>query len=155
MKRIVLGGMTALALLAVSGCAVREDVAELYKQEKPLEADIVLPEASTIGEETIEVVLTREEKPVEGADFVHIEIWKQDGTASFRMDEMQPAGDGVYTYTQSFSDEGLYYVQLHAGHGGQVIIPKKQMIVGELTEEDRAFLDAGEEAPAVEHGDHH
>ena len=155
MKRVVLYGLALCALLAISGCAVREDVAELYKKEKPLEADIVLPETATAGEETIEVILVQEEEPVDEADFVHIEIWKQDGTASFGMEEMEPKGDGVYTYTQSFSADGLYYVQLHAGHDGQVIIPKKQMIVGELTEEDRAFLEEAEEVPAVDGEDHH
>ncbi|PSL40078.1 YtkA-like protein [Planomicrobium soli] len=145
-----------VSLLLLSACSVRSDAADLYKQETPIELEILLPEAISVGDKvTIQASLTQDEKKLEDADFVHFEIWKQDGSIRYPMQEAKDMGDGVYQLTAHFAKEGLYYIEVHAGNNGSIISPQKQFVVGGLSGSDLEALEQGPKENGGTSGHHH
>lgn len=133
--------LLSIVSFTLFACSANENAGELYKSESPLLIEITTPNTrdhDNTGK--IETVLTQDGKPVDAADFVHFEIWKQDGTLSYGMENAIYEGNGKYSITKSFPKNGLYLVKVHARSKGSLIMPKKQFIIGELTAADREFL---------------
>jgi hypothetical protein len=155
MKKIVILLLLGISVVG-SACSLNEEAAELYRKEQPLKADIILPaDFSDPGEESIEVALTQNGGKIENPDYVHFEVWKQDGSLHFPMEEAEAVGGGIYRISKQFDQDGLYFVQVHAANDGSIIIPKKQFIVGELSKGELEFLQKGAkpDTPVEEH--HH
>jgi hypothetical protein len=96
-----------------------------------VESEIIIPKSfSDNKQETIKVFLTQAGKKVEDADFVHFEIWKQDGSLKNNMEEAEEKGSGVYSLNKNFDSDGLYYIKVHAGNDGSIIMPQKQYCRG-------------------------
>ncbi|WP_254179063.1 FixH family protein [Cytobacillus oceanisediminis] len=145
-----------LLLSFLSACSLNENAAELYKQETPLKLEIQTPDTFTAGEqETVKATLTQDGKPADHTDFVHFEIWKQDGTVYYGMEEADNEGGGVYSISKDFDKDGLYFVKVHAQQGGSLIMPQKQFIVGELSKSDVEFLQKGTGKQEAGQGHHH
>lgn len=145
-----------LLLSLLSACSLDEKAAELYKQETPLKLEIQTPDNFTAGEqETIRATLTQDGKPAVHADFVHFEIWKQDGTVRYGMEEAADEGGGVYSISKDFDKDGLYFVKVHAQQDDSLIMPQKQFIVGELSKSDVEFLQEGTGRQEAGQGHHH
>lgn len=141
---------------SVSGCSPDPNATKLYKQEIPLEAEVIVPELLEPTEDaTIQVILTQNGERIENPDYVHLEIWKQDGTVNYGMKEAQNDGDGHYSLSRNFEQEGLYYVQVHASANGSIIMPTKQFIVGELSENDLQALQSDAPNVSGSAGSHH
>ena len=134
----------------LGACAPKEDAAELYHQESPLQADITMPDDFS-GNDPIKIELTQDNKTVEDADFVHVEIWKGDGSFHDGMEEAENAGKGIYTFKKDLSEDGLYYIKVHAGNNGSTIMPTLPFAVGELSKAD---VDALNNQAPVESGNH-
>ncbi|TWT00533.1 FixH family protein [Planomicrobium sp. CPCC 101079] len=144
------------SLLFLSACSVRSDAADLYTQEAPIEAEINLPETISANDKiTVQAVLTQQGKELEEADFVHFEIWKQDGSVRYPMQEAEDVGGGVYQVMADFVKEGLYYIEVHAGNKGALISPQKQFVVGELSSSDLEALKQGPKKSEGTSGHHH
>jgi hypothetical protein len=142
--------------LLLSACSLNQDVANLYKKEIPLEVEIILPQSfSDNNQETIKATLTQDGKRITGADFVHFEIWKPDGSLKYGMEEAEEVGNGMYSITKEFDRNGLYYIKVHAGNNGSIIMPQKQFIIGELSESELKFLQKGLQKQAESHEHHH
>jgi YtkA-like len=101
----------------LGACSPKEDAADLYRQESPLQADITMPEDFS-GSEPIKIALTQSGQSVDDADFVHVEIWKGDDSFHDQMEEAENAGDGNYT------------------NNGSTIMPTLPFAVGELSKAD-------------------
>ncbi|WP_078410600.1 FixH family protein [Priestia abyssalis] len=142
--------------LLLSACSLKQDAANLYKQETPLESDIIIPASfSANQQETVKVLLTQGGKKVEDPDFVHFEIWKQDGSVKYPMEQAEEIGNGMYRLSKEFDREGLYYIKVHASSDGSIIMPQKQFIVGELSEKELKFLQEGLQIQEASHEHHH
>ena len=142
--------------LLLTACSGEKDAVNLYKQEKPLELSIIIPESfSANHQETIKAVLTQGGKKVEGTNYVHFEIWKQDGSVNYGMEESHDEGNGTYSLSKSFDSEGLYFIKVHASNNGSIIMPQKQFIVGKLSESDISFLKKGAQIQEGSHEHHH
>ncbi len=127
--------------LVLAGCSLNQDAASLYKTETPLEAEIKIPESFQANkQEEIKIILTQDGERVQNADFVHMEIEKQDGSVSYHMEETEKKRNGVYIIKKDFKSDGLYYAKLHAGNDGSTIMPQKLFIVGELSSNELEFL---------------
>jgi len=153
-SRIVL--TVLLAALLLSACMASPDAANRYEKEIPLIAEVNIPEALSIHQpETIEIILTQDGQRVPEADFVHYELWSHDGSLRDPMTDAVEVGDGVYTVTKTFDKEGLYFIKLHSGNNGSIIIPQKPFAVGKLSEDELAYLQAG--TPTFQEGtaEHH
>lgn len=142
--------------LLLSACSLEKDVTNLYKEETPLEAEIIIQASfSANTQETIKAVLTQGGKMVENADFVHFEIWKQDGSLKYSMEQAVEEGNGTYTLSKNFDSNGLYYIKVHASNDGSIIMPQKQFIVGKLSESELKFLQKGMHKQEESHEHHH
>lgn len=156
MKKYVCMSFIFLLGLMLSACSLKQDAAALYKQETPLELEIVIPETfSPHEQETIKAILTQSGRKVEGADYVHFEIRKQDGSIKYPMEQTVEEGNGVYSLRKSFDREGLYYVKVHASNDGSIIMPQKQFVVGDLSENELKFLQKGLQKQEESHEHHH
>ncbi|PAD67524.1 hypothetical protein CHH83_18385 [Bacillus sp. 7586-K] len=145
-----------ISTLFLSACSLKQDVEKLYKEEAPLQAEIIIPNNFSANEqEMIKVILTQKGKRVEDADFVHFEIWKQDGSIKYSMEEAKELGNGIYSISKDFDHDGLYFVKVHAGHNGSIIMPKKQFVVGELSESELDSLQKGTQNENEGHEHHH
>lgn len=155
MKKIIVLTLLAIFTLLLSACSLRSDAADLYKKESPLQVEVDLPESSSTGEEVmLEAVIKQDGKVVEQADFVHFEVWKQDGSVRYPMEEAEEVGSGIYQMPIKFEDEGLYYLEVHAGNKGSIVSPQHQFIVGKLSDGEIESLKQGP-APAEETPEHH
>ncbi|SNT17813.1 YtkA-like [Bacillus sp. OK838] len=142
--------------LLLNACSLEKDAANQYKVETPLESEIILPESSAANkQETIKAVLTQGGKRVVGADFVHFEIWKQDGSLKYSMEQAEEEGNGTYSLSKNFNSDGLYYIKVHASNDGSIIMPQKQFIVGKLSESELKFLQKGIQKQERSHEHHH
>lgn len=140
----------------LSACSLKQDVEKLYKEEAPLQAEIIIPNNFSANEqETIKAILTQNGERVEDADFVHFEIWKQDGSIKYSMEEANELGNGIYSISKDFDHDGLYFVKVHAGHNGSIILPKKQFVVGELSESELDSLQKGTQSENEVQEHHH
>ncbi|PLS18211.1 hypothetical protein CVD28_07940 [Bacillus sp. M6-12] len=156
MKKTMIFSLVIIFTLILNACTLKQDVAQLYKEEKPLQIEIITPEnfsSDHIG--TVKAILTQDGKPIENPDFVHFEIWKQDGSVNYGMEEANEEGKGTYSMNKSFKSEGLYFIKVHASSNGSIIMPQKQFIVGKLTESDKEFLKNQTQLEQKSHGGHH
>ncbi|QCR34122.1 FixH family protein [Lysinibacillus sp. SGAir0095] len=141
MKRMKYIFFVSVSCILLSACSLKEDVAELYKKESPMEAEIIIPDTFVNNEkEIIKAVLTQNGEKVEGADYVHFEIWKQDGTLHYYMEPAKEMGNGIYALSKDFDSNGLYYIKVHASKNGSIIMPQKQFVVGDLSKEELEYL---------------
>ncbi|MCV4233244.1 FixH family protein [Virgibacillus sp. LDC1] len=153
-SRVILSVL--LSVLLLSACSANPGAADRYEKEIPLIAEVNIPETLSVHQpETIEIILTQAGQRVPGADFVHYELWSHDGSLRDPMTDAVEVGDGVYTVTKTFDKEGLYFIKLHSGNNGSIIIPQKPFAVGKLSEAELAYLQAG--TPTFQEGtaEHH
>ncbi|CEG21258.1 hypothetical protein BN1080_00164 [Planococcus massiliensis] len=156
MKSIRLLLLLFSSLCILSACSASEDAADLYKKEKPLQVEVDMPESlSAETKQTVKAILKQDGKPVEDARFVHFEIWKQDHSVHYPMEEAEEAENGVYQMDVRFKEEGLYYLEVHAGNEGSLISPVRQFIVGELSEQEMESLKQGVPTQQEVRGHHH
>ena len=153
-KRLLLLCIVGISIL--SACSVRSDAADLYKQENPLQVKIAMPSSIEADEPvTVKAVLSESATPIEKANFVHFEIWKQDHSIHRPMKEATFIEKGIYEMEFQLEEDGLYYFEVHAGNNGSIVSPRQQFVVGELSE---AELNALKEGPVKEQessGNHH
>lgn len=156
LKIITALGLAAFLILSISGCGLRDDAADLYKQEAPLHVEIENElEISPNQKTEIQAILTQNGQAVIDADFMHVEIQKQDGTVAVPMEEAINEGNGIYSFSTHFKKDGLYYIRIHAGNGGSHISPRKRIIVGELSEAEMELLKRGPKNQGGPSGHHH
>jgi len=107
-------------------------------EEEPqvVEANIILPDTIFPKEEvTLKVEVTQGKEVVEDANEVMFEIWQDDKEKS-EMVEAKHEGNGIYSITKLFEQDGMYYVQTHVTARDMHVMPKKQLIVGQVSDEE-------------------
>lgn len=145
-----------ILLIVLSACSNQKDLAGLYPQESPINIEELFPETFTVNQSAnFKVQLTQAGKAVENPDFVHFEIWNQEGTVYHSMEEAVEEGNGIYSLSKKLEKEGLYFIKIHASSKGSIIIPQKQFVVGTLTEKDVEFLAKGKKPDVEGHDSHH
>lgn len=138
MKKVFL--ITVFGLL-LGGCSLKEDAAELYLQEQPLHAEVVLPETIMSQEQVpIKVILTQGGKKVEEIDSVEFEMWKHDDSLHATIEKPVKLEEGIYGINKTFDRDGLYYIKIHASMGDAIIMPQVQVVVGELSKSELEYL---------------
>jgi len=135
-KNYGLIGIILLVVFALAGCGGSGGHDGMNMDEgmmEPLKVDLTLsPEQAKVGEQvSIEVLVTQQNKKVDKADEVEIEIIK-DGDSSVH--EKVPAkneGDGKYVLEKTFDSEGTYKITSHVTYGPQHTMPTKSLTVSE------------------------
>ncbi len=156
MRKGISYSIAVLFVIFLAACADEENVTSLYEQETPIQIEVTIPEKFADNQlEIMKAKLTQAGEPVEGADYVHFEIWNQAGTVHYEMEQASEEGNGIYSLSKDFNEEGLYFVQVHASNDGSIIMPKKQFVVGKLTESDKEFLEQDTQPQSGGHEGHH
>ncbi|MFB5660361.1 FixH family protein [Alteribacillus sp. HJP-4] len=143
-----------ILLLFLSACAVDDNTANLYKKSKPLEIDLILPKSTSLDkEQMIKIKLTQEGEKVEDAA-AQLEIWKRDNHEDHEVIKAKSEGNGIYAAEKMFNDDGLYYIRAEVRTSDSHVMPTKQVIVGNPTEEELNSLQQKTEQLQGGH-DHH
>ncbi|MFD2673611.1 FixH family protein [Marinicrinis sediminis] len=87
------------------------------------------------------VALTQQQQPVEDAGDVQIELWKKGERDGSRLVQADSLGDGWYGVTTTFESNGIYVMQTHITARGTHLMPKRHLVVGEVSEEELKQLD--------------
>ena len=109
------------------------------------------------GEEvTVQAHVTQGEENVNDADYVTFEIWKKgeepeepeeydieniDDYYSNIGIEGELQGEGIYSIKTTFEEEGIYYVTAHVTARGMHNMPKKELIVGNVSTKENQTQD--------------
>ncbi len=124
-----------------------------------VEVEMELPENMTEQEEVaVKTLVTQGEEKVEDAKEVQFEIWNvEKGKENSVLLDAEHVGDGVYEVKHSFEDKGVYRVQSHVTARDMHVMPTKQLVVGNLSQEEiDAILESEvEEEEHEDHGHHH
>ncbi|OAS89173.1 FixH family protein [Metabacillus litoralis] len=156
MRKKFISILTMLFVFLLSACSNQQAVEKLYAQESPLKIEVFIPESfSANKKETIKVQLKQDGKPLKEADYVHFEIWNQEGSVYYSMESAISEGNGIYSLSKDLDVEGLYFIKVHASNNGSIITPQKQFVVGKLTENDEKFLNKGTKLEIEGHEHHH
>lgn len=107
------------------------------KPEKPAILEVKIEAADHIElnkETTIACVVTYGEEKVDDADEVKFEIWKH-GSEKHDMLKAKNEGSGKYSVTKTFTEPGTYSVVAHVTARNMHNMPKKDIIVGQESEQ--------------------
>ncbi|KMY49955.1 FixH family protein [Peribacillus loiseleuriae] len=119
----------------MSGCKTTSSTSQ--EKMQVIEADILLPDVVLLNQEYIfKVHVTQGSSNVDDAKDVQFEIWNATNTQDSEMLQAEFTGNGTYTVSKRFSKDGVYYVQTHVTARGLHVMPKKQLMVGDVSEEE-------------------
>ncbi|OAH59609.1 MULTISPECIES: FixH family protein [Bacillaceae] len=151
MKKIILSMALIFVLLFISACTANTDQSNTTTSTpKIVEVEILLPEKISLNEESIlKVQLTQDKESVEDADDVQFEIWKANSQEKSELVKAKYEKEGIYSVKKTFQEDGIYYVQTHVTARGMHVMPKKQFVVGNVSEEE---LNALKEEPQTQGG---
>ncbi|WP_338527372.1 FixH family protein [Bacillus sp. MAG717A] len=132
--RKMLGMILMLTLLSACG----NSVANSGKGEVPelLEVKLTGPEQVEKNESVIvKAAVTYGDTPVDDADDVQFEVWKDGDKDNSKMIQPKKENKGVYELHTAFNKDGLYIIQVHVTAKQQHNMPKTNIHVGEVKKE--------------------
>ncbi|MFJ5965355.1 FixH family protein [Bacillus sp. NPDC093026] len=122
-----------LMLLLLNACgnsAVSNDKGEVPKM---LEVKLTGPEQVEKNESvTVKATVTYGNTPVDDADDVQFEVWRDGDKEKSQMIHPKKESHGVYKLHTSFKQEGLYMIQVHVTAKQQHHMPKTKINVGQV-----------------------
>ncbi|CAG9619952.1 FixH family protein [Sutcliffiella rhizosphaerae] len=132
MKKILLLIPIWLLLLGCTSAPEENTMLEI------VEVEIDLPSNVNEGETLhIRSHITHGEENVEDAQEVQLEIWNvEEGKEASELLDAEHVGDGNYEGIYSFGKKGIYRVQSHVTARDMHVMPTKQVVVGDLTDEE-------------------
>ncbi|UOQ49300.1 FixH family protein [Gracilibacillus caseinilyticus] len=156
MKKIVMITFLTALLSACSANQLNEDAADQYHTEQPFTITIDLPSNIEANTNTpINVTLQQNNTPADNVQNISAELWmplQPEVKTEVALELQEP---GVYHTDYTFAEDGIYYLQVRAESEHSDIMPIKRIIVGELSEEEQAFLDRQKKESEEDHSSHH
>ncbi|MED3573745.1 FixH family protein [Cytobacillus praedii] len=143
-----------MAFIFLAGCGQTSENHTSGEQEDapaPIDAVIELPEKGEPNEEiALAVTVSQGEKPVEDANEVKFEIWKEGKNDASEQVEAMHSENGKYTSTYTFLEDGLYHVQSHVTARDMHTMPTETIQIGKAEEGQHEHSE-----DAAEEGHHH
>ncbi|WP_052712216.1 FixH family protein [Domibacillus indicus] len=149
MKKQIIWLVAGLVFMLAACTSEKEQAAN--KPTEPIEALLNVPERAGLGEEiTLSTKVTQNGEPVNDADEVKYEIWKDGSKENSEMVEASLKENGVYTASKIFEEEAAYHVQVHVTARNLHTMPKSVIAIGnaavpaeeeETTEQDMESMD--------------
>ncbi|MFC4557501.1 FixH family protein [Virgibacillus kekensis] len=129
MKKVILLLIMAAFL---AGCGEEEDSnASNNETVSAINAELKVPDKAELNApQTFTVTVTQDGEPVEDADEVEFEIWKDGMKDDSEMIAAEHTGDGKYTVEKKFEEAGVYHVQSHVSARAMHTMPKQEITVG-------------------------
>ncbi|RSL29382.1 hypothetical protein D7Z54_31445 [Salibacterium salarium] len=136
--KITAYALTVAALFFLSACGEGEEEQQSGESSlDPIEVDIDMPENADIGENLkLNAEVTQAGNPVEDADEVLFEIWKEGEKKSSEETLAEDEESGVYSISQSFEEEGIFNVTAHVTARGMHQMPTEQVTIGNPEEDE-------------------
>jgi hypothetical protein len=106
---------------------------------KMLNVDLsITPEKGEVNQTvTFNAKVTQGKEKVNDADEVTFEIWRSMDPNHEKIEIKQPE-DGDYSLTKTFQQEGTYYIISHVTARGMHNMSKKEFIIGQPSEKEKA-----------------
>ncbi|WP_169865036.1 FixH family protein [Sutcliffiella halmapala] len=149
--------LVTLGIFLMGCTSVQEEEVELTV----INVDIQLPEKVQTNQSIeLKTHVRQGEENVEDAQEVQFEIWNvEKGKEASKLVEISHQRDGIYQVEEVFEKEGIYRVQAHVTARGMHVMPTKQLVVGDLSQEEIERI-LGEESNKEEEsptddGNHH
>jgi hypothetical protein len=121
--------------LILAACAPEKEVPS--SPPEPIEAVLDVPKGADVGKEVIiSTTVTQDGKPVDHADEVKYEIWKDGYKETSEMLDAVSKNDGVYTVSKTFNEKAVYHIQVHVTARGLHTMPKSSLSVGNAIPSD-------------------
>ncbi|ETI66423.1 FixH family protein [Neobacillus vireti] len=120
-----------------------DEIPEMLEVQINLDTDNPQPNQ----EVTISALVTQGDEKVDDADEVLFEVWKN-GKEEHEKIEGEHKGNGVYSISKSFPEEGVYYVISHVTARDMHNMPKREFKVGDNSNDET-------QATHQEHNDSH
>ncbi|WP_255298467.1 FixH family protein [Brevibacillus dissolubilis] len=138
--------------LFLTACSVDQEAVQLYRQEKPIDIEITVPNPIVLNQPQIfTAVLRQDGSAVDDAEDVRFMIWKEGSTSPHDTMAASNAGNGTYTVEKTIDGDGVYYVKVQASADGSKVMPTKRFIVGDIPE----GFDLGNKQDSGHHHEHH
>lgn len=104
-------------------------------QMEMIDVTFLIPATLPVGPATLSVALTQEDDIVDDADSVVFEVWAAGNATEAEHINAIYTTDGIYEAAYTFKEEGIYYMFAHTTARGLHVMPKQQMIVGDVSEQ--------------------
>ncbi|WP_050179671.1 FixH family protein [Domibacillus robiginosus] len=119
-------------LFILSACSSQEEQsAQTNQVMKLVKVEVKLnPEEAKAKQKTeIQAIVTQDNEPVEDADEVKFEIWKE-GDEKHETIKAAHRKDGIYAINKTFTEEGIYNIIAHTNARSLHTMPKIQVTIG-------------------------
>ncbi|GIN87167.1 hypothetical protein J6TS2_35530 [Heyndrickxia sporothermodurans] len=138
MKKISLSIIMLISLFFITACTSNSNQTNDKKEApKMVEVHIQVPEKITPHQESVlKVHVTQGKENVDDAEEIEFEIWKANDRDNSELIKAKHEKDGVYSVKKTFSNNGVFYLQTHVTARDMHVMPKKQLIVGHVSDEE-------------------
>ncbi|WP_214703616.1 MULTISPECIES: FixH family protein [unclassified Exiguobacterium] len=127
----VVFGLFGLFILGACGTEKEAESAAVPQSMEPVEAELTVAATAEKGETVpLSVHVTQEGQPVDDADEIKFEVWKNDAKEESDMIKATLTKDGVYEAEATFAEEAVYTVQVHVTARSMHTMPTTNVTVG-------------------------
>jgi hypothetical protein len=124
-------GLIGLFVLGACGTEKEAESAAVPQSMEPVEAELTVATTAE-KEETVplSVKVTQDGQPVDDADEIKFEVWKNGAKEESDMIKASLTKDGVYEAETTFAEEAVYTVQVHVTARSMHTMPTTNVTVG-------------------------
>lgn len=127
----VVFGLIGLFVLGACGTEKEAESAAVPQSMEPVEAELTVAATAEKGEAVpLSVTVTQDGQPVDDADEIKFEVWKNDAKEESEMIKASLTKDGVYEAETTFAEEAVYTVQVHVTARSMHTMPTTNVTVG-------------------------
>lgn len=147
----VVFGLIGLFVLGACGTEKEAESAAVPQSMEPVEAELTVAATAEKGEAVpLSVTVTQDGQPVDDADEIKFEVWKNGAKEESEMIKASLTKDGVYEAETTFAEEAVYTVQVHVTARSMHTMPTTNVTVGH----PETAAEAEEEEEESEHHQH-
>ncbi len=127
----VVFGLIGLFVLGACGTEKEAESAAVPQSMEPVEAELTVAATADQGEAVpLSVRVTQDGQPVDDADEIKFEVWKNGAKEESDMIKASLTKDGVYEAETTFAEEAVYTVQVHVTARSMHTMPTTNVTVG-------------------------
>lgn len=148
------GWILVFLLMFLTACQLDPNTEELYEKPASIHVNTNLPShISSPKEQAFRIFIKENSQPIQASSDIKIGVSKY-GEDIQNVVKTESKGEGVYTASYTFPEDGLYDIRLEVKTAGQHIMPTKRVAVGHLTEEEKAILQNKQKKEKQTHSHH-
>ncbi len=127
----VVFGLIGLFVLGACGTEKEAESAAVPQSMEPVEAELTVEATAKKGEAVpLSVTVTQDGQPVDDADEIKFEVWKNGAKEESEMIKASLTKDGIYEAETTFAEEAVYTVQVHVTARSMHTMPTTNVTVG-------------------------